>query len=110
MKLNPEFPTSGSTGSPINSAPGEPQRWNKTNDYRNNRRAVSMAGEVALSIFGSETMTPSPCLLPLPTGRQARGEGFMKIKGTKERITKDQTHKAISAKPKFQPGAGADRE
>jgi len=32
------------------------------------------------------------------------------MKDTKERITKDQTHKPISAKPRFQQGTGADRE
>ena len=39
-----------------------------------------------------------------------RGEGVMKTKAVKERTTKDQEHKPISAKPRFQQGAGADRE
>jgi len=69
-----------------------------------------VAGEVVLNIFSSQTITPSPRPLPLPTGSQASGEGFMKIKGTKERITKDKTHKAISAKPKFQQVNEGDGE
>jgi len=69
-----------------------------------------VAGEVALNIFYTKGMTPSRRPLPLPTGRQARGEGFTRIKGTKERITKDKTHKAISAKPKFQQVNEGDGE
>jgi hypothetical protein len=56
---------------------------------------VSVAGEVALSIFSNKTTTPSP--LPLPEGR-----GSYKDKAAMERITEDKTHKAIGAKPKFQ--------
>ena len=77
-----------------------------------------MAGEVALNIFSSKTFTPSPPYrvrgrlypLPLPTGRQARGEGFIEMKDTKEKITKDKTHKAIIAKPKFQQVNEGDGE
>jgi len=64
---------------------------------------ASVAGEGALNMFASKTMTPSP--RPLPEGR-----GIYKDKGRKERITKDQTHKAISAKPKFQQVNQGDGE
>ena len=64
---------------------------------------VSVAGEVALSIFGKKPFTPSPH--PLPEGR-----GIYKYKGTRETITKDKTHKTISAKPKFQQVNQGDGE
>jgi len=54
-----------------------------------------VADKVALNIFSSTTLPRHPALSP-------RGEGFTKIKATKEKTTKDQTHKAINAKPKFQ--------
>jgi hypothetical protein len=54
-----------------------------------------VAGAVALSTFSNKTITPSPG--PLPSGR-----GIYKYKATRETITKDQTHKTIKTKPKFQ--------
>jgi hypothetical protein len=55
-----------------------------------------------LTIFGSETIYPlTPALSP-------QGEGFTKIKDTKERTTKEKPHKAIIAKPKFQQGNEGD--
>ncbi len=39
-----------------------------------------------------------------------REEGFTKIKATKEKTMKDQTHKAIRAKPKFQQVNQGDGE
>jgi hypothetical protein len=51
----------------------------------------------------AKALPPHPTLSP-------RGEGFMKINGTKERITKDKTYKAISANPKFQQVNEGDGE
>jgi hypothetical protein len=53
--------------------------------------------------LAAKPIPPHPALSP-------RGEGFTRIKGTKERITKDKTHKAISAKPKFQQVNEGDGE
>ena len=63
-----------------------------------------MAGEVALNIFGSRTIYPlTPSLSP-------RVEGVIRIRAKIEGTTKDQRHKEKGPRPRFQQGAGADRE
>jgi len=53
--------------------------------------------------LAAKPLPPHPALSP-------RGEGITEIKATKERITKGKTHKAISAKPKFQQVNEGDGE